>query len=340
MCLNGVSLCPVKTFNNGEQELKDSPHTVVEMKIQMHRRGMKQLNCILKSPPPWPWLHGKEENPPAVVIGAVFCDTCFQRRFSSTSHFISGATVAVECGDGEERSTFKQEVQTDERGEFKAELPFPVNHNRKRIQKCSVMLVKSSEPDCSVISKAVSSTLKLKSERAGLNIFSAGFFTFKPLHQPDICSQKLITPSKLGAFPYHGVAQPGSFLAVERSERSLSGIPNPTGFFSPPAFPFPLPPNPFQPPPPILPLPSPPNPFPNPFQPPPFFSFPNPPNPFQSPPYFPPIPFLSPPPPPPFFSFPPFNFPPNPFRPPSPLIPGIPPAAPANTVAKKAASHA
>ncbi|KAF3775990.1 Major pollen allergen Lol p 11 [Nymphaea thermarum] len=291
--------------------------------------------------------HGRGGNPSAVVIGTVFCDTCSQRRFSSTSHFISGATVAIECGDGKGRSIFKQEVRTDRRGEFKVELPFPVNHNRRRIKRCSVILVRSSEPDCSVISNAVSSALKLKSTRGGLHIFSAGFFTFKPLHQPDVCSQKpILTPVKHGAFPFHGVARRGSLIAAKRSKRSLSGILNPTGFFSPPtiplipsppAFSFPFPPNPFQPPPSVLPIPPPANPFPNPFQPPPFFSFPNPPNPFRSPPYFPPIPFLNPPPPPPFFSFPPF--PPNPFHPPSPLIPGIPPAAPAKTAAKKATSH-
>jgi hypothetical protein len=29
--------------------------------------------------------------PSAVVVGTVYCDTCFQEDFSKTSHFISGS---------------------------------------------------------------------------------------------------------------------------------------------------------------------------------------------------------------------------------------------------------
>lgn len=34
--------------------------------------------------------HGNPRLPNAVVVGTVYCDTCFQQEFSRTSHFISG----------------------------------------------------------------------------------------------------------------------------------------------------------------------------------------------------------------------------------------------------------
>jgi hypothetical protein len=35
----------------------------------------------------------EKELPSAVVVGTVYCDTCFQRAFKETSHFISGLTL-------------------------------------------------------------------------------------------------------------------------------------------------------------------------------------------------------------------------------------------------------
>lgn len=32
----------------------------------------------------------EEKVPSALVVGTVFCDTCFKQEFSRTSHFISG----------------------------------------------------------------------------------------------------------------------------------------------------------------------------------------------------------------------------------------------------------
>ncbi|KAK6798553.1 hypothetical protein RDI58_006256 [Solanum bulbocastanum] len=126
----------------------------------------------------------------AVVEGTVFCDTCFQQQFSGASHFISGATVAVECADSVRRSSFYKEVKTNEHGKFSVDLPISVSKHAKKIKGCSVKLIKSSEPYCAVASTATSSSLHLKSRKQGTHIFSAGFFTFKPLNQPDLCSQK------------------------------------------------------------------------------------------------------------------------------------------------------
>ncbi|XVE72281.1 hypothetical protein DITRI_Ditri11bG0026900 [Diplodiscus trichospermus] len=284
----------------------------------------------------------------AVVVGTVYCDTCFQEDFSRTSHFISGASVAVECKDGTSEPGFRQEVKTNENGEFKIDLPFSVSKHVKKIKGCSVKLIRSSEPYCGVASTASSSSLHLKSRKHGTHIFSAGFFTFKPLKQPILCNQKpsVHNPKLLGNKKTEGdsilkppILFPNQFLPPP--------IFPPNPFQPPPLLPPLLPPNPFQPPPaPLIPNPFQPPPaplIPNPFQPPPAPLIPNPfqpapapvfpPNPFMPPPAspaplfpFPPIPGLTPPsPPPPSPPFFPFPLPPFPF-PPIPPFPGIPPA--------------
>ncbi|XP_048327217.2 proline-rich protein 4 [Ziziphus jujuba] len=133
-----------------------------------------------------------QKNPStAVVVGTVYCDTCFQQDFSKDSHFISGASVAVECKDGTSNETsFRKEVKTDNHGEFKVQLPFSIGKHVKKIEGCSVKLISSSEPYCAVASTATKSSLHLKSRKQGIHIFSAGFFTFKPLKQPNLCNQK------------------------------------------------------------------------------------------------------------------------------------------------------
>ncbi|XAR51616.1 hypothetical protein NMG60_11006293 [Bertholletia excelsa] len=138
--------------------------------------------------------HGKKL-PSAVVVGTVYCDTCFRSDFSTTSHFISGAVVAVECRGAGSKPSFREEVKTNEHGEFKVHLPFSLSKYVKRINHCSVKLISSSEPYCAVASTATSSSLRLKSRKQGTHIFSAGFFTFKPLKQPALCNQKPSDPS-------------------------------------------------------------------------------------------------------------------------------------------------
>ncbi|XVF71312.1 hypothetical protein PTKIN_Ptkin12aG0027100 [Pterospermum kingtungense] len=303
-----------------------------------------------------------------IVVGTVYCDTCFQSDFSRTSHFISGATVAVECKDGTStKPSFRQEVKTNEHGEFKVGLPFSVSKHVKKIKGCSVKLIRSSEPYCAVASTATSSSsspLHIKSRnKHGIHVFSAGFFSFKPLKQPSLCNQKPrkqvrnkepitrpLYPNQVFPPLVPNPFQPPPLIPNPFQPPPAPLIPNP---FQPP--PAPLIPNPFQPPPaptplipnPFQPPPAPPAPLiPNPFQPPPAPPAPTPfiPNPFQPPPappappapVFPfpplfPIPGLTPPsppppsPPPPDFPFPlpPFPFP----LPPIPPFPGIPPAS-------------
>lgn len=258
----------------------------------------------------------------------------------------------MECRDGEaSKTSFRQQVKTNKNGKFRVILPFSIAKHVKKIESCSVKLIRSSEPFCSVASSATSSVLRFKSKnKRGTRIFSAGFFTFTPLEQPSLCSQKPTilkspkTPNGIGSIesvlpPLDSPVLPSPVLPTIPDLPPLPplipGLPPPDGMIgdrkSNPQFLFPpLIPNPLQPPAPIIPNPlQPPAPvIPNPFQPPPAPIIPNPfqppptpflPNPFQP---LPPIPFFTPPPSPP----PPSLLPP--FLPPLPAIPGIPSGPP------------
>ncbi|XP_020103805.1 pollen allergen Che a 1-like [Ananas comosus] len=232
----------------------------------------------------------KKHFAPAVVVGAVFCDTCFLRKLSESSRFISGATVAIECRrDESARPSFRKEVLTDRRGVFRIRLPAEVTKHVKSVRPCSVNLIRSSDPFCAAPSTAALLLHRFKSrwQAADVRVLSAGIFAFKPLQRPEFCDRRRDRSSPESE---QNAEQPAFFFPT----------PNFPFLPSPPSF---LPPNPLQPPPSVLP--------PLPFQP--------------SPPPFvnlPPLPFLTPPPPPPAFQLPPFPFP----FPPSPLFPGIPPA--------------
>ncbi|XP_008785745.2 proline-rich protein 4-like [Phoenix dactylifera] len=237
--------------------------------------------------------------PSAVVVGTVYCDTCFQKEFSKPSHFIAGASVAVECGNAATKPSFRKEVKTNGRGVFRVRLPLEISEDVKLIESCSVELIRSNLPFCSVASSAISAGLRLKSIRNGVHVFSAGFFTFRPSKQPELCDQKTIVgDQKLG-------------------HEALIFFP-----------PFPLPPNPFLPLPPFgggLPLP------PNPFLPP---LVPQPP-PSLPPPAVPQPPPSLPPPavpqPPPLVPQPPLSLPP-------PAVPQPPPSLPPPAVPSKETS--
>lgn len=242
------------------------------------------------------------KHPSAVIVGAVFCDTCFQNDLSKATHYISGATVAVQCAEEPTRKSFYQEVKTDKEGKFKVELPFSITKHVKKLQGCNVKLVKSSEPYCSIASTSTSSLIHLKQKKGGKHIFSAGFFTFKPLKQPNLCNQPITQKNILHPQQIFSPILPPVLPAPQGP---LPTVPNP---FQP----APLLPNPFQPPAPPL--------IPNPFQPPspPASMFP----PLPPLPSVPIVPGLIPTPTTP----PPASFlPPIVPLPPVPLIPGIPP---------------
>ncbi|XP_068669163.1 pistil-specific extensin-like protein [Aristolochia californica] len=291
--------------------------------------------------------HGKRPSS-AIVIGTVYCDTCFHQQVSKNSHFISGALVAVECGP-ESKPIFRNEVKTNEHGQFKVPLPFSVGKHIKQIKRCSVKLISSSEPYCSVASRATSTSLNLKSRKQGVHILTAGFFSFKPLKQPDLCYQKpspATSPTVKSSKAFLPYPDP-TFPPVNQNPLipnlpplqipplpqlpnlpNLPPLPNLGSLTKPPGGPavsekitssnenpdqptffIPTPPIPFVPSPPPFGLP------PNPFQPP-------------TPPLInlPPPPLLTQSPPPP--SLIPFPFPPIILFPPRPIFPGIPPVSP------------
>ncbi|KAJ0704183.1 hypothetical protein HanPI659440_Chr14g0559831 [Helianthus annuus] len=132
-------------------------------------------------------LNGVAKAQEAKLIGTVYCDTCFHQYFSPSSHFISGALVAVECDGGKLR--FREEVKTNVKGEFSVILPFSATKHVNEIKRCFVRLISSSEPDCAVpaISTATSSSIRLKVKTPKNHVFSTGFFTFQPLEQPKRC---------------------------------------------------------------------------------------------------------------------------------------------------------
>ncbi|XP_074285760.1 uncharacterized protein LOC141611184 [Silene latifolia] len=194
----------------------------------------------------------------AVVVGTVYCHTCFQHDVSKGTDYISGATVAVECVQGSTRQSFYQEVNTDKKGNFKVDLPFSVSKQVRDIQGCTVKLVKSNEPYCAVASTSTSSQIHLKERKGGQHIYSAGFFTFKPLKQPGLCNQQSIVATKDSKVANGLVSRPqGLFppLIPPVISPPSSGLPIPD-----PLSPAPLLPNPLQPPPSPL--------IPNPLQPP------------------------------------------------------------------------
>ncbi|KAM7506881.1 hypothetical protein LguiA_017334 [Lonicera macranthoides] len=259
--------------------------------------------------------------PSAVVIGTVYCDTCFQEKISNTSHFISGAFVAVECSATSSRPSFREKVKTDKNGKFEAHLPFSVTKQAKEIKGCTAKLISSSQTQCAVASTATSSSLQLKSRNPSTHIFSAGILSFKPVKKPNLCNQ---TPNmnsfskKLNSDEYlnpldHDPQLPKPYPSDEKYLPSLPPLPR-------------LPPLPQLPPLPSLPG----LPF---FHPVPKITPPIlPPKPFQPPPFdFPLIPLINPQPPPPppevplQYPIPPFPYQPSPDFSgiPSPDIPGI-----------------
>ncbi|KAJ0963530.1 hypothetical protein J5N97_028652 [Dioscorea zingiberensis] len=298
-------------------------------------------------------FHGsaaRRDLPKAMVVGTVYCDTCFHNAPSKSSHLISGATVAVECAP-----SFRKEVTTNEQGEFQVNLPLEVSKHIKRIKACNVKLISSNEPFCAVASSATSSNLRhVKSNNKSVHIFSAGFFTFKPLKQPEVCYQKPKFDSVKEFAPFTGLppfqlnmpplpqlpplpSLPNLPLLPNLGQPNPIPVPN-LGKPNPDPVPVPIPakldeqkqsqPTTF-----FLPNPSPvpafgggtqpPNPFRQPtILPPPPLNLPR--FPFQTPP--PPFPISSTPPPPAGFRFPQFPFPPN------PLFPGFPPSFPSKKV--------
>ncbi|KAK1272598.1 hypothetical protein QJS04_geneDACA018288 [Acorus gramineus] len=106
--------------------------------------------------------------------GKVYCDTCFRHEFSKNSHLIH-----LECENQKQNLSFRRESKTDGLGTFRVRLPITV---KDHIQSCSVKLISSSDPFCTIAASTKSSSLNLKSKTKGIHVFSTEFFSFKPLN--------------------------------------------------------------------------------------------------------------------------------------------------------------
>uniref|UniRef100_A0A7N0T957 Uncharacterized protein n=1 Tax=Kalanchoe fedtschenkoi TaxID=63787 RepID=A0A7N0T957_KALFE len=287
--------------------------------------------------------HGKRV-PSALIVGTLQCE---EWSAQNPSHFISGASIVIGCGDGmSSRPNFWKAAKTNEHGKFQVRMPLYVGKHLRMVKACSVRLMRSSEHDCPVPSTKSSTLVHSKSgkDKGSTRVLSAGLLTFKPLkqstavqvtsvtnaaqtqHLPTLGPKLSPSPARLPQHPPIPQLTPLLVHPLRPTQKPFEEINQvPSSFF------FPFPPNPFQPPS-LLP--------PNPLQPPPASIFPPipgltpppasilPPIPGLTPPapptsIFPPLPgipgFTSPPPPPPPTLFPPFPFPPG--------FPGIPPAS-------------
>ncbi|KAF3320008.1 proline-rich protein 4-like protein [Carex littledalei] len=246
--------------------------------------------------------------PSTLIAGTVYCDTCSEQRSNKLGHFISGASIQVECTDESKHIAFRKTAITNPKGLFKFSIPPEVHKNTQSIKNCTIDLLKTSHATTfcdAVASVSTTSALEfhLKSTRQdGIKVYSAGTVTFKPLKKPAICDEQIDQPAFF-FFPPNPLQPP-----------NIGGVPIPQNPLVPPP-PSLLPPG-FQPTPPSI---FPPGlPF---FQPPPPPSLP----PFN----IPLIPGLTPPspsPPPPGFPLPPILPPGLPGVPPG--LPGVPPGLP------------
>ncbi|GMY37535.1 Pollen allergen Ole e 1 family [Fagus crenata] len=83
------------------------------------------------------------------VEGKVYCDTCRAQFVTKVSEYMQGAKVKIECRDREGGSvTYSSDAETDASGTYR--LPVDGDHEEEI---CEVVLVKSSNPDCSEVSK-------------------------------------------------------------------------------------------------------------------------------------------------------------------------------------------
>ncbi|XAR48214.1 hypothetical protein NMG60_11030958 [Bertholletia excelsa] len=261
------------------------------------------------------------------VIGAVYCDTCYENTFTKQSYFLPGVDVHVQCRfkanspKTTEQISFSVNRTTNRYGLYKLEIPAIDGVDcveGPAIQSlCEATLIRSQLPACSLPGfKSTTNEITVKSKQANLCIYTLSALSYRPPERnTTLCNEKQSAESEF----------------------------NSSKFSLPPyGFPFPWPPLPQLPPlpplpslPPLPPLPRFPPYLPLPF---PFPSLPPLPNkPFSAPPPHPPpppppafnlrdprtwipnLPFLSPPPPPP----PGFNL-----KDPRTWVPHIPPSPP------------
>ncbi|KAL3818905.1 hypothetical protein ACJIZ3_004810 [Penstemon smallii] len=79
-----------------------------------------------------------------VVRGSVYCDTCRCGYENEATTYLPGATVKIECRDKTGQLTYTEEGVTGSNGHYKI-----LVDNDRRDDFCDMVLVKSSDPECS-----------------------------------------------------------------------------------------------------------------------------------------------------------------------------------------------
>lgn len=89
-----------------------------------------------------------------MVTRNVFYDACLEGRHSENGYVISGASIAMECRFNRKMMmTVSMRGETDEKGEFKVELPLNIFESADQLSMCSVKLLKSPDKSCQIPSK-------------------------------------------------------------------------------------------------------------------------------------------------------------------------------------------
>ncbi|GMH02252.1 hypothetical protein Nepgr_004091 [Nepenthes gracilis] len=216
------------------------------------------------------------------VVGAVYCDTCFNNVFSRPSYFMPGVDVHIQCKfmanfpRTAESISFSVNRTTDTYGVYKLEIPSvdgvdctdgPAIHSS-----CQATLISSSSSACNIpASRATTYEISVKSKQSNLCIYSFTAMSFRPMKRnhtlcgeiseecPTLNSTKFLLPyglpwprppllPPLPTLPNPSLPLFPSFLyPIFQSSRPSS---LPFSFPNPPSLPFlfsPMPPYPWDP---------------------------------------------------------------------------------------------
>jgi len=139
--------------------------------------------------------YGEKRLSNVVVVGNVFCDTCFKHQFSEEgSHVIIDALVALECIINRKTTASVNVGKSDENGDFSVDVPSPF-HPKERMNRCSVRLLNSSEGSCNTPSTTAPYKLSLKSNTNGVRTYTAGSLSYRPQHIPLFCYKETVQES-------------------------------------------------------------------------------------------------------------------------------------------------
>ncbi|GAB4828553.1 hypothetical protein Ancab_018213 [Ancistrocladus abbreviatus] len=252
------------------------------------------------------------------VVGAVYCDTCFNNVFSRHSYFMPGVDVHVQCRfkanspRTSELISFSANRTTNENGVYRLEIPsvdgIDCTDGPAIQSSCQASLITSSSSACDIpASRATTYEISIKSKQSNLCIYSFSALSFRPMEKNyTLCGRKpeqLPTLNATSFFLPYGFLWPPLPQLPPLPTLPIPPFPpfsytpalpfpftRPSSSPSPPSLPFPFPPLPRYPSTPSL-LPQPP--------PPPVFNLGDPktwiPNiPSFSPPHAPPQPSLNP----------------------------------------------